>query len=255
MQVICISRGTAKAGKIAEKLAEELGYDISLLNSATAELSKIRLGEMLRTDDSSIIQAINALDDLENIENLFSERLFEWTCIFSPDNRKNTLKAFRDVLKKMEEEEERDLLKKYVEKLQTVVDLRKETEKYIQKNMERIAPNVSTVVGPLIGARLIALAGGFERLATLPSSTIQLIGAEKAFFRYKKEGGKPPKHGIIFQHPYLHSVPRNLRGKTARALASKITVAVKVDYYKGEFIGDKLKADLKVKVECIKNRA
>ena len=75
--------------------------------------------------------------------------------------------------------------------------------KQIEVDMSRITPNTTRIVGPLIGARLVSLAGGLDRLATLPGSTIQILGAEKAFFRFKKDGGKPPKHGVIFQHPFL----------------------------------------------------
>ncbi len=65
--------------------------------------------------------------------------------------------------------------------------------------MRLVAPNISSVVGPLIGARLISYAGCLHRLAMLPASTIQILGAEKALFRFKKQGSLPPKHGVIFQ--------------------------------------------------------
>jgi len=68
-----------------------------------------------------------------------------------------------------------------------------------------------------------------ERLATMPASTVQLLGAEKALFRFKKEGGKPPKHGVIFQHPLINKASRKNRGKIARILAAKIAIAAKMN--------------------------
>ena len=68
-----------------------------------------------------------------------------------------------------------------------------------------------------------------EKLARLPSSTIQILGAEKALFRALKTGSKPPKHGILFQHDDIHAAPKWQRGKIARSLASKIAIAARVD--------------------------
>src|SRR5207248_3351110 len=98
---------------------------------------------------------------------------------------------------------------------------------YVETTMSRISPNVAAVAGATIGARLIAKAGGLERLANLPASTVQILGAEKALFRALRTGARPPKHGIIFQHEAIHSAPKWQRGKIARALANKIAIAAR----------------------------
>ena len=74
----------------------------------------------------------------------------------------------------------------------------------------------------------------------MPSSTIQLLGAEKALFRHMKTGARAPKFGFLHEHPLIAKNPKELHGKIARTLADKISIAVKVDYFKGKFIGDKL---------------
>jgi nucleolar protein 56 len=99
----------------------------------------------------------------------------------------------------------------------------------LEGEVTRAAPNLCHVAGPLVGARLISLAGSLERLSRLPSSTAQLLGAEKALFLHIKEGVPPPKHGVVFQHPSVHSSPPWLRGRTARALAGKIVIAARAD--------------------------
>ena len=75
-----------------------------------------------------------------------------------------------------------------------------------------------------MGARIISKAGSLARLARLPASTIQILGAEKALFRALKTGARPPKHGLLFQHPLIHSAPKWQRGKIARAVASKVAI-------------------------------
>jgi nucleolar protein 56 len=111
--------------------------------------------------------------------------------------------------------------------------------------MELIAPNTKELLTPLVGARMIAKAGSLERFARLSSSTVQLLGAEKALFRSLKTGSSTPKHGILFQHPLIHSAPRWQRGKIARSVASKASIAARIDLYrKGEkdlSLSDKLK--------------
>ncbi len=91
-------------------------------------------------------------------------------------------------------------------------------------------------------------------LAKLPASTIQVLGAEKALFRSLKTKARPPKHGIIFQHPLIHDGKRWQRGKIARALAGKLAIAARVDAFRGKYAGDELKADLDKRVNEIQER-
>jgi len=117
-------------------------------------------------------------------------------------------------------------------------------EKYVENIMEEMAPTFSELATPILGARLIALAGGMDKLARKPSSTIQLMGAEKALFRYLKGRGKSPKFGILFTHPDVQKAPPDKRGKVARILASKLAIAVKVDHYGSKDRSKSLREDL-----------
>jgi len=132
--------------------------------------------------------------------------------------------------------------------------VRQSLEKYVDSVMEEVAPNTRTIGGSLLGARLVALVGGLLNLAKLPASTIQVLGAEKALFRSLKTKARPPKHGIIFQHPLIHDGKRWQRGKIARALAGKLAIAARVDAFNGEYVGDKLKADLEKRIDEIRER-
>ena len=111
-------------------------------------------------------------------------------------------------------------------------DLRKTIEEHVDAQMKEEAPNLSAVLGTAVGARILARAGSLNKLATMPASTIQVLGAEKALFRALKTGSNPPKHGIIFQHAIVHAAPRWQRGKIARAVAAKAAIAARVDVHK-----------------------
>jgi nucleolar protein 56 len=124
---------------------------------------------------------------------------------------------------------------------------------YLELIMQQHTPNIKTVAGPTIGAKLLAMAGSLERLSRMPSSTIQLLGAETALFRHLRNNkARPPKHGIIFNHVLLQRAPKPMRGKVARALADKISIASKVDYFKGEFIGDTLYKQVEERAKAAK---
>ena len=118
--------------------------------------------------------------------------------------------------------------------------------------MNTLAPNISSIAGENIGARLIAKAGSLEKLARIPSSTIQILGAEKALFRALKTGSKPPKHGILFQHDDIHTAPKWQRGKIARSIASKIAIAARVDAYRGVKMDGSIETSLKNRIDEIK---
>ena len=113
----------------------------------------------------------------------------------------------------------------------TLFELRNTLEKHIELQMEAVAPNISGILGSSVGARMLARAGSLKRLSSMPASTIQVLGAEKALFRSLKTGSQPPKHGLLFQHPLVHAAPRWQRGKIARAIAAKAAIASRVDVY------------------------
>jgi nucleolar protein 56 len=124
------------------------------------------------------------------------------------------------------------IVKRLADQVIAQSDLRRVLADHIEVAMETVAPNVKELLTASVGARIMAKAGSLARLAMLPASTIQVLGAEKALFRALKTGARPPKHGILFQHPLIHSAPKWQRGKIARAIASKVAIAARIDYYR-----------------------
>lgn len=243
---------------------EEYGFTLDLYRQATIALAKQAVRESIGAD-VHLGQAVRAYDDLVATTNLLSERLHEWYGLHFPElgnvlSGEAYAKAVADygdrkaVMASLDLEMDsigsavdltdlgsiRDLAVALRESMNT----RAKLEHYIDIRMKEVAPNLSAIAGPVIGARLIMHAGSLRRLATLPSGTVQLLGAEKAMFRHLKEGSRPPKHGILFQHPLVHSAPYWQRGAIARALASKICLAARADAYSRSDISAVLRSQL-----------
>lgn len=131
-------------------------------------------------------------------------------------------------------------------------DLETEYENYQNSLAREICPNMSHVGGPEIAAKLVAHVGSLKKIGMMPSSTIQVLGAEKALFKHlKNKRIAPPKHGIIFQHPKISSSPKAVRGKIARALANKLALAARADAFTKHNISDQLRKDFDARYDEI----
>lgn len=205
---------------------EDFDFTQDIIHEASIILAENKVEEKLKSEDLQVIQMVNALDDLIQTSNLLNERMDNWSVIPMPEKK---IKPFENLLSTIDNEIKR-------------------LEIQIECDVGKIAPNISEIAGSLISARLMSLAGGMERLACMPASTIQLLGAEKALFRFKKEGGKPPKHGVIFQHPLINKASRRNRGKIARILAGKIAIAAKADVFTKRNISNDLKNDMNQRI-------
>ncbi len=252
----------------------DFGYDDALMHEVMIRLGKLRTSEPV-PKDKNLVQAIRHLDDLIETINLLNERLHEWYGLHFPelgdyarDRKYAELVAVHGERGGIIEELEIDLesigseldpddmraIRDLADTVCRLYDDRDRTEEYISGMVDGICPNVCALVGGPVAARLISLAGGLDRLSSLPSSTVQLLGAEKAMFRHLKSGKKPPKHGVIYQKPEIHRAPYWQRGNIARALAGKISIAAKIDNYGGEYRGDVLLGEFNARVADIKRR-
>merc|ERR1719401_2749772 len=100
---------------------------------------------------------------------------------------------------------------------------------YLRLRMNAIAPNLTHMVGELVGARLISQAGSLMSLAKHPSSTLQILGAEKALFRALKTKKATPKYGLIYHASLVGQSAPALKGKISRVLAAKLSQCCRVD--------------------------
>ncbi|MFP4656733.1 MAG: NOP5/NOP56 family protein [Candidatus Woesearchaeota archaeon] len=216
--------------------------------------------EMLRRHpptDNMIIQAVNGLDEYDKVINMLSTRLREWFSLYNPELSKkiNDHRYYAEEVLKLERPADSIGAKISKKDLNPIKDLansvlslhkaKAEQESYLVSLMEETYPNIAAVATPLLAARLISFSGSMKRLVNFPSSTIQTLGAEKAMFRHLKTTSNPPKHGIIVLHPLVNDAKRTDKGKVARALASKITIAAKIDFFGGDaHMGYQLRQEL-----------
>jgi nucleolar protein 56 len=197
------------------------------------------------TAEQDMLQAVEALDNLSQAINLLDERLYEWSRLHSQE-----IVHGKDLAEGLKEDENMGLLAKAILGLR---ESRKATEMDVSATVQSLAPNLSTLAGPILAARLISRAGGLRHLAKMPSSRVQVMGAEKSLFKHLKGHAPSPKHGIIFRHPAVIGSAKRLRGRVARTLAAKLAIAARLDYY-GAGLSLDLQASLEARLRDIKQR-
>lgn len=262
--------------------------NIESLRKKVIEKTRMQIKERLAGKEVHIIKAVNTLEDLDLVFNMLFEDVRDWYSLHFPELfrlvkepeksltlianltlrekfvKEEVIKYYAneevaaELEKKAKESAGADLNAEQVEVIKQLAKKALELRKYrnalagfIEKEMQSKLPNLTKIAGPLLGARLLREAKSLRKLAFMPSSTIQVIGAEKALFKHLRKGTKPPKHGIIFQHPLLRKVKRENRGKMARALANKISLAIKEDYFGKKDVSDKAVKELEEKARLL----
>ncbi|MEK6891996.1 MAG: hypothetical protein AABX25_02305 [Nanoarchaeota archaeon] len=236
--------------------------------SKNLQLTKLEVKNSVN-EDVLIIQSIKSVDELDKAINILAKRLREWYDLYNPEFSRSVeshekfieeiLESQKDeLLKKINikmedsfgadfEQENLEPLRNLTHQIYDLYQLRKNQLDYISKLMDEYCQSIKAICDVMIAAKLLEHAGSLKRLSEMPASTIQILGAEKALFRHMKTGARSPKHGVIVSHSLIAKAPMKLHGKIARSLADKISIAAKVDYFKGQFIGDKLRKDLEEK--------
>ncbi len=245
--------------------------------------AKKRVQIAISSRDNLLIQSVGAVDELNKASNLLFERLTEWYGMYFPEFKAGEPQKYvrgvmaidrespdaasieqmfggqaQSIIDKAKNSngaklspEDLSQVRALGSRIESLWSLRDEIEAYQAKIAQEVCPNLAYIAGPALAAKLVAQAGGLQRLATFPSSTIQVLGAEKALFKHLRSGSKPPKHGLLFQHPLVGKSPKKIRGKIARALAAKLTIASKADALSHNFIAEKLKASFDASAQRI----
>lgn len=247
---------------------------LSELRKKNIALTRVSVKDSVN-NDLLIIQTIDAVEELNRTINLLTKRLREWYSLYNPevsnkvkDHEKFVSSIVQKKKDKLLEElnidkndslgaelKEKDVaaILLLASQINNHYKLRSHYEKYLQELEKETCPNLASILGVTISARLLDHSGSLKRLAEMPASTLQILGAEKALFRHlKNKRNPPPKYGMIHEHPLILNAPRKNHGRIARALADKASIAVRVDYFKGEFMGDKLRKDLEKKIKGLR---
>ena len=280
---ISVEKTTVHGDYIREHFDEVLAQltDVNIrktLNETYNEITSEKIRESIKTNDVMIVETINSLEEIEDTAGKLIERLREWCTPYLPEMEKlhnhelyskviatqtsreniinsgildNTHVSLSENYDVDISESDLEIIKSFANSVYSLYESKNELEEYIDEKIKEVAPNMYDVAGANLAAKLIAHTNGLENLAKLPSSTIQIIGAEKAIFRHLKTGENPPKHGLIFQHPSIRGSNWWVRGKLARAVASKITIAARKDAFSNEY-DPNLKVELDERIEEIK---
>ncbi|BEJ15779.1 hypothetical protein CspHIS471_0503840 [Cutaneotrichosporon sp. HIS471] len=228
-------------------------------------LSRFKLKFSTDKVDTMVIQAIALLDDLDKEINIYSMRVKEWFGWHFPEMGKiitdnlayariikamgfRTNAATTDFSMILPEELEASVkqaaelsmgteisdtdmahIDSLCDQVISITEYRTQLSEYLRNRMQAIAPNLTALVGELVGARLISHAGSLMNLAKFPASTVQILGAEKALFRALKTKHDTPKYGIIYHASLVGQAPQKLKGKMARMTATKASLSIRVD--------------------------
>ena len=247
--------------------------EMTLLDQASVILARRGLEESAADVDRRMEHLVHAVEEMRIGWSTMESRVVEWVGLFLTgidldEQRRNIVteaaasSSFDDLLQRLEAEsplhpptvEEWVALQGAASSAVEMSDRIKDAELAIRNHAESHVPSLSALLGPLLAARMTVAAHGRSRLSRLPSSTVQVLGAEKAFFAHLRTGSPPPKHGMIFQHPWISRSPRWVRGKISRLVAGKASIAVRVDEHGGKTWGDEEIATVEQAVQAVRSR-
>ncbi|KAL2045512.1 hypothetical protein N7G274_001940 [Stereocaulon virgatum] len=128
-------------------------------------------------------------------------------------------------------ETDMDNVTTFASKVVSLTNYRKTLYGYLVGKMGVVAPNLATLIGEMVGARLISHAGSLTNLSKYPASTVQILGAEKALFRALKTKGNTPKYGLIYHSSFIGKAGQKNKGRISRFLANKCSIASRIDNF------------------------
>lgn len=235
------------------------------------QYSRKRCQHDVNRQDKPIIQAIALIEQMDKNINTFAMRLKEWFSWHFPElakiitdntiyskvvdlveNRERVTESIKEELAEatMDEDKAEEIIeaaqismgqdisdddaaqiKMFSSRVVEMINYRTSLAEYLHNRMIAVAPNLSTLIGDNVAAKLISQAGSLVNLAKYPASTIQILGAEKALFRSLKSGGNTPKYGIIYNSSFISRAGVKNKGKISRYIANKLAIAARFDQF------------------------
>ncbi|RKO93802.1 hypothetical protein BDK51DRAFT_36440 [Blyttiomyces helicus] len=233
--------------------------------------SRAKVKFNVNRSDNMIIQSIGLLDQLDKDVNTFAMRVREWygwhfpelvkivsdnalyaklakqiknksdlteedlvpleTITGDPIKAKQILDAARASMGTDISEVDMANIESFADRVISLTDYRKKLHGYLVSKMHSVAPNLSALIGEMVGARLISHAGSLTNLSKYPASTVQILGAEKALFRALKTRGNTPKYGLIYHSTFIGRAAQKNKGRISRVLANKCSIACRIDCF------------------------
>ena len=207
----------------SDKKTEYQNLPFPLLREASIIQAKKAIQNSL-TPDKNLIQAIESLNEAHSTFNLASERFTTWYSQITGNSRSK----LKEILEIDNLPSQMLPLKNHINNTEELIS---QISSYLDLEAPKIFPNLVNILGTQLTVRIVSLAGDLSKLARMPASTIQLLGAEKALFRHMADGSPPPKHGVLYQHPTIRRANGKDKGRASRKLAAKVAIASKIDYF------------------------
>jgi len=213
---------------------------IQMLKEANKTLTIENINKELNDDSHRISRSISIIEDINEALKLLARRVYEEAEFYNPNLIQEETEDYENVLNEILKDHKSNigaiLTDMDKEHIQNILDqysylnqLKEREQNYLDEIMDDFCPYLKEAATAIIGAKLIKKAGSLKQLAFMPSSLIQILGAEKALFRHLKKKTAPPKHGMLIAHPSVMDAEN--KGKAARQLASKIMIAARKDYF------------------------
>lgn len=253
------------------------------------QYSREKCATDVNRQDKPIIQTIALIEQMDKDINTFCMRLKEWFSWHFPElakiitdnhiytkvvamieSRENVNDDIKDKIEELVLDEEKaqqvidaakismgqdfnetDLIqvKKFTSRVVDLINFRESLQEYLRNRMNAVAPNLTALIGEMVGSKLISHSGGLINLAKYPASTIQILGAEKALFRALKTRGKTPKYGLIFNSTFIGRAGQKNKGRISRYLANKCAIAARIDSFSEGLPTTKFGETLKDQIE------
>ena len=240
---------------------------------ATLELAKVGVADSSGNLDRRLDMLVSATQELRSSWTTSEARCVEWAGLFiteaNLDSQRNeiptaissstTISEASDKLgvnppKHLPSDSEWSSMISHANAVTRSSEILDQLEDSIREIANTHVPSLSALLGPVSAAKLISLAGGRERLARMPSGSLQVLGAHAAMAAHRR-GAPPPKHGaVLFSMPQVSRSPRWVRGKIARYLAGKASIAVRVDHFEGERWDESIVEEINSEIEAIKDK-
>jgi nucleolar protein 56 len=200
------------------------------LRSLILEYEKKRIKEEF-TDDMYIVKLGTFRNELHKIINSYYEKIQGFGILAGYDKtNQDPCIYIRNFKPAQEESSMLPIMESISEAGLNVCDLRDSVNSFLSERVKIAFPNVTELLGVDLSIDFLVISGGLKKMIKMPAGTLQIIGAEKAFFSHMRRGTRNPKHGVIFKYPGLANLPPKYRGRVARTIANKLAIAIRADY-------------------------
>jgi nucleolar protein 56 len=210
------------------------------------------LGKII-TDNAIFCKVVNKIESRESVTDDSKEMLTEM--VLDEDKAQEIIDAAKISMGQDLSEADAIQLKKFSERVVDQIEFREKLQEYLRQRMNAVAPNLTALIGEMVGSKLISHSGSLVNLAKYPASTIQILGAEKALFRALKTRGKTPKYGLIFNSTFIGRAGQKNKGRISRYLANKCAIASRIDSFTeksgSSAFGEKLREQMEERLQFL----